>query len=110
MSELEAHHWIFGAELREVPSQEVLERALDALLVAVAMEPVTRLVSVRGEDWDAVQIIAESHIILHGKGMVACADVFSCKPFDVNAVRRVLSRELGSLWHEERVARGAGRD
>lgn len=107
VAELAGHHWIFEAELSIPPSGLALERALDALVAAVEMEPVTRMVSVRGAEWDAVQIIAESHTILHGKGLAACADVFSCKAFDVGAVKRALSEQLGGIWHGEPVARGA---
>lgn len=111
MGELEGHHWIFEAELPGPPLGQELERALDAVVVAVNMEaiPGMRLVSVRLPAWDALQIIAESHITLHGVGGQACADVFSCKPFDANAVRRALRAHLGGVWEGRPVARGRGR-
>lgn len=108
MNELEQHHWGFSATLPDWPTAARLHQTLNALVAAVEMTPLpkARQVYVRSADWNAIQVIAESHIVLHGHGVAGCADVFSCRPFSPVVVEEVLALYMGGRWTGTRLRRG----
>jgi S-adenosylmethionine/arginine decarboxylase-like enzyme len=109
MPDLRAHHHIFDGLVPDVPTAKQLHRLVDALVAATglhAIGPVT--ISVRNPTWAALVMIAESHISAHGQERRAWVDVFSCQPFDVQLVYRLLGDGLGGRWNHAVVKRGIG--
>ena len=58
-------------------------------------------------DWHGFQLIAESHISLHGRTGRVEVDVFSCKPFDAHSVAVLLFGWMGGRWVVRRLRASA---
>ena len=63
-------------------------RTVKTLLKNINMTPIADLIinEKDNNNFDVVQLIAESHISFHRKGNIMVVDVFSCKYFDVEKV------------------------
>ena len=101
---LEPFHYRFVAVLRQPPTETDLREALRQLVIATAMTPFgPEEVRFHDDEWDAVQMIAESHIGLHGHGPRGEGNIWSCKGFDPEAPARALDQALGGMWFYRRV-------
>ena len=95
----------FAAHLPAQPQEERLRSALRALVAATEMTPFgAETVSIDEEEFNAIQMIAESHIGIHGHGRAAEANVWSCKPFDPQEAAEALDKTLGGVWYYRRVS------
>ena len=106
---LEAHHWVFDgvAERAIAPTAAQAARAVPKFLLDLvrvvemqAIAPPAVVVDEAGGRggcwrWAGLQLIAESHISVHGGARYIEIDVFSCKPFDLERVGAVLSLWFG---------------
>lgn len=109
-------HWIFdghGAEAARLGDEALLRRALEELPERLGLRKVAPAQSfaqeASGERTVAgIVLIAESHFSLHafpGPGVLH-GDLFSCKPFDVDAARAYLTELFGiRAWREELLER-----
>src|SRR3972149_6882309 len=98
-------HYRFVSVLPREADEPILRGALRSLLKLTAMTPFgPERVSVREDAWDAIQMIAESHIGIHGHGRAAEANVWSCKPFDPQEAAEALDKTLGDVWYYRRVS------
>lgn len=71
----------------ESVSVERANRAINQVIVTIKMTPLnSRIVLRRAGHYGLLQMITESHIAFHGDSEDTIIDVFSCKPFDVEAV------------------------
>jgi S-adenosylmethionine/arginine decarboxylase-like enzyme len=96
---LRAYHWAYDGILPERPTAMLLLDLLVRLVELCGMTAIADpVVSVRRSEYAAFQLIAESHISIHGKGERCWADVFSCKPFQEDAVGKVLRDTLRGEW------------
>jgi S-adenosylmethionine/arginine decarboxylase-like enzyme len=64
-----------------------------------------RQVFVTSPTFRGFQMIAESHIAIHGDGLAARGEVFSCNPFDVEAACETFAVFLGGEWLAEQLVR-----
>jgi len=101
---LTPHHWVFDgvAERSLASTAPGLARAVPKLLRdlvrAVELRPIAApafVVDDLSGRWAGYQLIAESHISVHGGARYVEIDVFSCKPFDLERVGAVLSLWFG---------------
>ena len=99
---LNGYHLMLGGTLAQLPTVEQLLDTLGRLVSATGLTPISPpIASVRGEDYSAFVMIAESHISLHGKGQMAVVDVFSCRAFDHDGMKQHLEDQLGGVWQEQ---------
>ena len=101
-------HEVFDGVLPDIPTARQLHLLLDALVAATGLHTISPVtISVRSPTWAALVMIAESHISAHGNDKRAWVDVFSCQPFDVLLVYRLLCDGLGGQWTHRAVPRAA---
>jgi S-adenosylmethionine/arginine decarboxylase-like enzyme len=108
MQPLHSCHWRFDGICRERPGAHQLQLLLKELLTTIGMTPIcTPVIAVYGPEWQAFQVIAESHIAFHGQDTVVYGEIFSCKPFDEALAFAVIHELLGGeQWVAEEIKRG----
>lgn len=104
---LQQHHWTFDGEVAEPMSATELRKLLTDVVRVIGMTPIAEpAIYVDGSGWRAVQLIAESHISVDGRGRVCAVDVFSCQPFNPEHVLACLAHWLHGRWCARWVERG----
>lgn len=109
-------HWVFDAQANpELLADETrLRSVLRSLPAELGLRTVSEPQSFAHQDNDersvaGIILIAESHLSLHAfadRGLLH-GDLFSCKPFDVDKARALLSAHYGiTAWNETVLDRG----
>lgn len=98
------YHWLFDGLIPDPPTAAHLRKLLPELVAMIGMTAIREpVVWVSSPGWAAFQLIAQSHISLHGQDDRAWADVFSCKEFDAEQVGAYLRASLGGEWKRGQV-------
>jgi S-adenosylmethionine/arginine decarboxylase-like enzyme len=106
---LRSCHWTFDGIASERPGEYQLRLLIKELVREIGMTPITPepMIVIEGQNWQAFQVIAESHISIEGKGDAVYCDIFSCKPFDAVRAHAVLNEHLRvERWEVAEIKRG----
>jgi hypothetical protein len=120
LPELQKHHWAWdgvvdlgerpgGVQLgpaephRQIPTERQLRKFLDDIVRVIDMKAIaapTVVVDERANpnEWWAYQLIAESHISIHGRGRRLLIDVFSCRAFNPRLVAAAIYCWFGGAY------------
>ena len=100
-------HWVFDGSSSTILTRQGLMLLLDNLVKITGLVRLgTPFIHNDGVKCVGFQMIAESHIAVHGEGEGRYfVDVFSCKPFKPYMVTTVLRKHLGGKWKRRQIER-----
>ena len=91
----QGQHLLFEGVSRQLLIKELIETFLLGCARLLGMTVIAGPQCVKQDSgWAGIVVIAESHISVHTRGLEVYGDVFSCQPFDANAVRLLAETEL----------------
>lgn len=89
-------HLLIEGLASEPLEEAAVKNFLDAAPEAIGMTPILGPATYRSSGgWSGIVVIAESHISVHSAGLAVHADIFSCKPFDVEKATGFTRTMLG---------------
>lgn len=101
------NHWVFNGQVGEPLRAPDIRKLLADLVRIIDMTAIAEpIVYVDGSAWRGLQLIAESHISLHGEGRDCAVDVFSCRSFEPQHVLACLAQWMPGRWVGEWIERG----
>jgi len=101
------HHWAFNGLVGEPLGAAAIRKLLADLVRVIDMAAIAEpIVYIDGSGWRGLQLIAESHISIHGQGRDCAVDVFSCRPFEPQHVLSCLAQWMPGRWVGQWLERG----
>lgn len=98
--DLAQYHWWFdgvvAAPLRAPEIRKLLADVVRIIRMTPIAAPAIYVDTPRR--WCGLQLIAESHVAIHGQSGSCAVDVFSCRPFDPQHVLACLAQWMPGRW------------